>query len=272
MKLEIPECINKPVESALMNVTDKPTKEIGDIINDLLMLIFGKVHFSAEKRRIKYKYALEQYTKSCEEKIKAIPEDRLVEPDLQIISAALEDSKYCVENETLREMFANLISGSLDADKKSSVRPCFSNLIKQMSSREAGIFAAFKPNTAFPMVEYRIPLGNAEYKMLVTNVLMATNEKLNYDSLYQRIIDLSSLENLGLIVSTFDRQIEEEKYMYYLHNSVYDELQRDMMRIKSTVVIKKGIIYLTPLGIEMWNVCCKDSSLPIIDGVPASFL
>jgi len=270
MKLEIPECLDKPVENTLTNITDKPSKEIGEIFNDLLRLIFGGVHFFAEKQQMKYKYALEQFKNKCEENIKSIPESRRAEPDLQILAGALEDSRFCLESEILRLMFANLISGSLDSAKKASIFPSFSNIIKQMSTGEARLFAALNSDGAFPVVEYRVLLNQTRYKILAPNVLLARNENLDWESISQRMVELSSLQRLGLVLLAFDKTIEDENYLRYINNNAYEELKKENAPL--TVELKKGVILLTPIGNELWNVCCKDSDFPKIDGVPSTFL
>ena len=56
---------------------------------------------------------LENYNRELHEKIEAIPNEKRVEPDIQIVAPALEASKYCVEKEELREMFVNLIASSM---------------------------------------------------------------------------------------------------------------------------------------------------------------
>ena len=47
---------------------------------------------------------------------------------------ALENAKYCVEEPSLREMFANLISSSLDIEKQDIVHPSFSDILKTMTA------------------------------------------------------------------------------------------------------------------------------------------
>jgi len=270
MKIDLPECIDKPIENVLTNITDKPSKEIGEFFNDLLRVIFGGVHFIAEKQQIKYKYALEQYEKRCEENIKSIPESRRAEPDLQIIAGALQDSRFCIESEMLRLMFANLISGSLDTEKKANVHPSFSNIIKQMSTSEASLFASLEPNRAFPIVEYHLVSDQNRFQILAQNVLLAKDENADEETIYQRIVDLSLLQHLGLILISFDKALENEKYIRYINNNVYEELKKENAPLN--VEIKKGIILLTPIGNELWNVCCKDTDFPKIDGVPPTFL
>lgn len=56
---ELPEC----VDNAITNLTDKPTKSIGDTVSDIWFLVIGGVGQFAEKRKLKYAIELEKYNK-----------------------------------------------------------------------------------------------------------------------------------------------------------------------------------------------------------------
>lgn len=130
---ELPECVDK----ALTNLTDQPTKDIGSTVSDIWFLVFGGIGHLAEKRKLRYAVELENYSRELHEKIDAIPNEKRVEPDIQIIAPALEASKYCVEKEELREMFVNLIASSISSDKAVSVHPIFTDIIGKLSSTDA---------------------------------------------------------------------------------------------------------------------------------------
>ena len=125
------------VDTAFKNISDKPTLNIGTTIADIWYLVFGGISQTAEKRKLKYSYALQEFEKELKEKISKIPEDKLIDADTQIVAPALEASKYCIEKEELRRMFVNLISSSLNSDMNNFVHPIFSDIIKQLSSEEA---------------------------------------------------------------------------------------------------------------------------------------
>ena len=84
------------VDNAVKNITDKPTQNIGTTFADIWYLVFGGISHAAEKRKLKYSYALQEFEKELKEKISKIPEDKLIEPDIQIVAPALEASKYCI--------------------------------------------------------------------------------------------------------------------------------------------------------------------------------
>lgn len=130
------------VDNAVKNITDKPTQNIGTTFADIWYLVFGGISQAAEKRKLKYSYALQEFENELKEKIAKIPEEKVIEPDIQVIAQALEAAKYCVEKEELRNMFSNLIASSINEDNVNYVHPIFINIIKNLSTLDAKMIKA----------------------------------------------------------------------------------------------------------------------------------
>lgn len=113
------------VDNAVKNITDKPTQNIGTTLADIWYLVFGGISQAADKKKLKYSYALQKMEEELKEDISKIPENKLVEPDIQVIAQALEAAKYCVEKEELRHMFVKLITSSLNEDLYDDVHPIY---------------------------------------------------------------------------------------------------------------------------------------------------
>lgn len=128
------------IDNAVKNITDKPTQNIGTTLADIWYLVFGGISQAAEKRKLKYSFALQQFENELKENISKIPENKMSEPDIQIIAPALESAKFCVEKERLRKMFVKLITSSLNEDLYDYVHPLFNEIISHMSVFDAMIF------------------------------------------------------------------------------------------------------------------------------------
>jgi len=129
--------IPKSIDNAVQNVTDKPSQAIGTTFGDIWYLVFGGISFTADKKRMKYAHALEQYETELKAATEEIPIDKKVEPNIQVTAQALEASKYCITSDLLREMFVNLISGTMNSDYEKSVHPSFPEILKQIDERDA---------------------------------------------------------------------------------------------------------------------------------------
>lgn len=138
--------VPEALDNAAKNLTDKPTQNIGTTLADIWYLVFGGISQAAEKRKLKYSYALQEFQKELKDKISKIPEDKLVEPNIQIVAPALEASKYCIEKEELRHMFAKLIQSSLSSDFSYKVHPSFSHIISSLSPADAKILLNISKN------------------------------------------------------------------------------------------------------------------------------
>ena len=73
--VSIPEVPNS-VDNAMRNLTDAPTKSMGQTLSSIWDLVFGPINHAADKRRIKYAIDLEQYRAQLTQSIEQIPEEK----------------------------------------------------------------------------------------------------------------------------------------------------------------------------------------------------
>ena len=83
------------VDNALKNLTDLPSKNVGQTLSDCWFLVFGGISQLAEKRKLKYAKDLEEFKQSLSSKITSIPKENRVEANTQIVMPALESDIYC---------------------------------------------------------------------------------------------------------------------------------------------------------------------------------
>lgn len=210
------------VDNAVKNITDKPTQNMGTTLADIWYLVFGGISQAAEKRKLKYSYALQEFENELKEKINKIPNDKLVSGDIQIIAQALDAAKYCIEKEELRKMFSNLICNSLSSDANDKVHPIFANIIRSLSPYDV-------------------------------HILLKLNENIidfseNHDKQYSAF---STLSQLGLIY--FDESCDFNTDMESPdENTIIMHLNRDKHQYSSMRI--KGIS-ITKLGADFISVC-----------------
>lgn len=133
--------VPKFADKTLENIFAEPSKSIGGTFSDIWFLVLGgPVGNLAEKRKIKYAKDLEKYKELIDNKIEKIPEDKRVEPQIQVVGQILEASKYCIEDAILREMFANLLASSMNGDTKNVVHPVYSDILRKMTPVDASLF------------------------------------------------------------------------------------------------------------------------------------
>lgn len=253
----IPELPNS-VDNALKNLTDKPTQNAGNTIADIWYLVFGGISHAADKRKMKYAADLEQYRQSLNQSIASIPEAKKIEPSIQVAAQALENSKYCVSSETLRNMFVKLITGTMNSDIEPLTHPSFPEMIKQMSEYDALLLKELSQTTElyFPIAEYHeIFTENDGFFTLFSNAYISNIYNLSLDNCS---CALTSLERMGLITISYDEYLtDDSKYLAFKNTTTYKELSSfvNQLNRNSHIDIQKGLCRITPLGKQFIKVC-----------------
>ena len=112
-------------------------------INLLWDAAFAPLNTKLKARIDRYERNQYQYGQDIHDCIKDIPPEAIQEePDISLIGPALEASKYYVDKETPRKMFARLIAASLDKRKEDSVHHAFVEIIKQMNPLDARVLSS----------------------------------------------------------------------------------------------------------------------------------
>ena len=92
------------------------------------------------------------------QKLKDVPEEKIVSPEPYVAVPALQAISYCMDSEELREMFANLLATAMNADTKDDAHPAFVEIIKQLSPLDAKILKHFNTleNRLLPLCQIRV--------------------------------------------------------------------------------------------------------------------
>lgn len=242
-------------DNALKNLTDKPTLSIGTTFSDLWYLVFGGISYLSEKKKIKYAHNLELYRKQLESSISQIPPEKLVEPSTQTTAQALENSKYCIDEENLRSMFTSLISNSMNSDYQKDIHPSFAEIIKQMSPLDAEIINVFKnsPINGFPLARYQLSKELGGFSLLLEHVFL----EYRTSDLAANSLSISSLSRLGLLTTSYDTSFHTNGiYKPFAEHPWFKMLQEKFPN--EIVALHPGIVSLTPLGRSFTRVCIPD--------------
>lgn len=248
--------MSKSVDTAVNNLTNKPTLALGTGLSSIINIVFSPFNYLSEKQKIRYQAKIKQFEKEIEAKMSNIPPENYKELNMQMTGIALENSKYCLESDELRNMFANLIAKSMDSRFSSITHPSFAEIIKQMSPLDAQNLTLFQEQR-LPIVEYRLSMPDENgkkagtYGVVQTNVFLSNN---NVKDLVLQAESLSNLERLGLIHINYDEYFtDENKYANFSNTYIYNYHKSH----GNTLNIQKGNATATPLGKSFIKVCLK---------------
>lgn len=171
----------EPIANSAKNITDKPTQNMGTTLADIWYLVFGGISQAADKKKLKYSYALKKMESELKESISKIPKNKLIDPDIQIVAQALEAAKYCVEKEELRHMFVKLISNSLNTDTSNKVHPIYINIINNLTPLDAKVLIMLNQHNLTVYFEYDdIPKIELIFDEIITSICVLENLGLVY--------------------------------------------------------------------------------------------
>ena len=107
----------------------KALHTVGKVVNVALMPIRGLV-WGFEQ--------IEDFIQSkVEKKLEDVPIEEICTPDPSVAGPAIESLRYVGHNESLSELYANLIASAMDSKTAKTAHPSFVDIIKNMSSDEA---------------------------------------------------------------------------------------------------------------------------------------
>lgn len=138
----IGEALNSKVaDKAYDDAVSKPAKQVGKFAEDVFKtarLLAFPVQITA---------AIQDKLEKTLERVKnKVPEERLIEPQLQIVGPIYENIKYLNDNTVLYEMFEELLTRSIDSERIVEAHPSFAYIISQLSHDEAIMLFELKDN------------------------------------------------------------------------------------------------------------------------------
>lgn len=235
-------------------------KPIGEILGFLPRTL--KLTLSGwEKWLINGEESLKMTAEAIAAKVKAIPQEKLVEPEPYVAIPAIQQISYCQNSEELRDLYANLLTASMNADIKWQVHPSFVDIIKQLTPDEAK-YLKFLPNQIImlhPLIDVDFYINNNSRG---TNPIISNFTDYNIDKLEHPEQICSYIDNLvrlnlieipadkHLIDGTLYRSLEE-------HPLIQNPINIDNSNVNIHYQYKHKLFRLTNLGVDFKKVVCK---------------
>lgn len=195
-------------------------------------------------------------------KLENTPTENIITPDASVVGPALEALRFTGSNETLSEMYANLIANSMDSETAKKAHPGFVEIIKNMSSDEALLLKIFSETSTLPIVDIRLKMkvGNESEFMLVENYSnlgkLAGCKHLELVQSY-----LNNLIRLGLLQIPHGRfLLDDNTYSSLLEVEEFLKFKDSYETETTTTVVSKKYISLTKLGVQFKDACVADKN------------
>lgn len=247
--------ITSALTSFVTTMATNSSKVPMQTLDDLWYLAFGRINFLAEKKKAANEIALTEFKNSVAEKILSIKEENLQEPPLSVVGPAIDASRFYIEEEELREMFAKVIASSMDKSKSGNVHHSFVEIIKQLSPQDAMNIRLFRSEPDLPIVQFRqVRLSDDGFTLLKFNVFSGHfSDIISGD---ENTTSVTNLARLGLVDISYENNFTDKQYYNLFLNSTYykDQIQKLNPELNK-IEIKEGIIRISPFGQAFINVC-----------------
>lgn len=131
----IGEALNsKTIEKAYDDVASKPARQLGELAEDVIKtarLLAFPLQITATIQ--------DKLDRTLERVIDRVPQERRINPQLQILGPIYENIKYMDDTSVLYELFEELLARSIDSERIAEAHPSFIHIISQLSRDEAVI-------------------------------------------------------------------------------------------------------------------------------------
>ncbi len=227
-------------------------------LNLLWEATIGRINPYLEKSIKEHRNNVLKYENDIKQEVIGIPPDQINQnPDIGVLGPALEASKYYVENEEVRKMFAKLIGAELDLRKADKVHHSFVDVIRQMSSNDARLLPLLP--LSGPLAEIKLYSSDGySYKRFGPRDILFIPPVI-IDNFENNAVSLNNLERLGLIDSDHVRSITNESaYAGYRNLPYYQIAQQELVQnpTKFTrVEIGTGLFNVTTYGELFKSIC-----------------
>lgn len=245
----------------LDNAISPPAKEIGNTLANIFYAVFSPINFNVEKLRMKHVENLKKYEADIQYELNQVPEEKLVEPQLSIVGPALEASKFYIEEEKMRSMFAKLIASSVNIDVQSKAHHSFVEIIKQLSPLDASNLSIVSLNRRLPIAKYQYETEEQNTAPLCNNVFLSNP---NHSDIDAQATSITNLARLGLVDLAYGEWLTREgAYDAFMKTALYFGFEEKLKKSLSLnpnyaykkLTLGKGVVSITPLGKDFVSVC-----------------
>ena len=193
-------------------------------------------------------------------RIDKIPEEQRKTPDPEIAVPLLQALTYTAQNDTLREMYLNLLANSMDTAMDKNVHPSFVNLIKQMNALDAKVFDRLARETGYQKVTNPNVALKSQGKIVVNAVPeWFVGWKIDGYDIFDTSASILRLSKFGLVELMFDRTAGTESYdelkTHPELSPILDRYRRANPTLELELTATLSILYVNEYGRQFRTGC-----------------
>lgn len=198
-------------------------------------------------------------SRTVSEKLNNTPEEEIISPKPHVAGPALEALRFTGHEESLRDLYANLLAASMDSRTASMAHPGFVEIIKQLTPDEARLMKYFSTGDRLPVITLRVEFTDSPggRDILVNFSIFAEEAGCENPHLTPSYLD--NLARLGLIEIPDKFYTAPDAYeVLENHPSVVEAKEQINSVVGRRAEVQKKLVDITQLGQQFIKACVTD--------------
>jgi hypothetical protein len=198
------------------------------------------------------------------DRLKNVPPEDIITPKPNVAGPAIEALRFTGHEESLSDMYANLLAAAMNRSTAQGVHPAFVEVIKQLTPDEARIFSLFSSRSVFPIITVQEQRTDSAGTRDVLINFSHLSKLCSVESPSLVPVYLDNFCRLGLASMPEGLSLSEA--------NAYAELEADVSVIRSKkiieytsqghAVIERKIIQSTQFGRQFIHTCIPQKNQP----------
>jgi hypothetical protein len=180
-----------------------------------------------------------------------IPDEHLKTPQPSVAIPAMQGLGFSLDEPDLKEMYLHLLTAATDARRPDDAHPSFSDIIKQLSPKEAKLLQECLKSPAIPVARIKVDLPDpaGSFQILQSHILNWSDSVWNPSDMGPMYID--NWIRLGLIDVTYAEALTttgEDRYSWVTTRPEFVRLVPQYAIAEGVLAFDKGILRPTDFG------------------------
>ena len=253
--------ISKDVYEDIISPVAKPTGAVLGLIPRAIKAALSPL----EKWILQKEYNISEIQRLLEEKLKNVSPELIGTPEPYIAVPAIQYISYCMDNDELRNMYANLLASSMQKDIKDDVHPAYLEIIKQLCPDEAKILRYLLVHNTIPIIGIKYTFQSGEGGLqLLGFCTVAEMAKCDFPHNGDQYFD--NLIRLGLVRESNNAWFfDQNRYEPILNDSRVQEWYNFHKKTNNVATVEyvKYVYEITTFCDRFFNICVDDMNYDI---------
>lgn len=233
----------------------KPTGELIGLVPRAIKAALSPL----EKWILNREYNIEETKKLLEKKLESIDPNLIEEPEPHIAVPAMQYISYCMDNDVLRDMYANLLANSMNKVVKNGVHPGFVEIIKQLSPDEAKIMRFISNKSPIPVIDLKRANKEKAEKEVIMNFSViggpaGCEDIIGIGKSFDNLLRLGLINRAQIFTSLVNKDVYKPLKEHPYIVSIAEEIQKQPEPY-NVANFTESYLYITDFGKAFCNVC-----------------